>query len=91
MVCGAAAVCLVSAYVWFAVWPALVNWVRVFLSPELLESKDYVGLWIHVSFNPCGCRVRFENSSSNGSGIVGDFQRVQKLACQGLSGLMYMV
>lgn len=26
-----------------------MNWVRVFLSPDLLESRDYVGLQIHVA------------------------------------------
>lgn len=62
-----------------------------FLKPELLECRDYVGLRIHVSFYPCGCRARFENSISNGSDIRGDFQRVQKLVCQGLSGLMNIV
>lgn len=47
---GAAAICLISAYVWFAAWPALMSWVAVFLSPELLESRDYVSLEIHESF-----------------------------------------
>lgn len=46
---------------WFAAWLDLMNRVTVFLSPELLESRNYVSLQIHVSFYPCGCRARFEN------------------------------